>query len=41
MSEESVRVSEQSIKSIEVSSNKNNKLLIIFYLSTNPDFAAF
>jgi len=34
MSEESVRVSEQSIKSIEVSSNKNNKLLIIFYLST-------
>ena len=34
MSEELPTVSEQSIKSLESSSDKNNKLLLIFYLST-------
>ncbi|RLA76626.1 MAG: hypothetical protein DRG78_18685 [Epsilonproteobacteria bacterium] len=34
MSEELPIISEQSIKSLELSSNKNNKLLVIFYLST-------
>jgi len=34
MNEESVKVTDQSMKSLEQSSVKNNQLLIIFYLST-------